>query len=332
MPQLRQNIITGEWVVIAPERAKRPSDFVSAGSLKPQLKADCVFCVENKVYKEQSLKEFETDQIYVIPNSYPAFLEDPHQSSTRSYPVEDGFYIGRPATGGHDVLIVKPHDHGLFDLSGAIVGDLLTVAQKRYRYWRNDQQVSYSMLIYNNGPEAGASIAHPHAQLFASSIIPNQISRELQGTQRYYESHGTCVYCDIINHEVKQKMRVIAETTDFVAFTFFAARFPFETWVMPKRHVAVFEEESELIVKGAGEMLSSVLKRIGSVLQHPSLNFYLHDAPSDVNNNRSHYHWHIEIAPRVSTYGGYELGSGTIIDVMSPEKAAEYLRGESPRE
>lgn len=326
MPQLRQNIITGEWVVIAPERAKRPSDFAPAIALKNQLKTDCVFCVGSKVYKEQNLKDFETDQIYVIPNSFPAFLEDPHNASTRSYPVEDGFYIGRPATGGHDVIITKSHDQDLLSLDETTIGELLLVGQRRYQYWRRDRNINYSMLIYNHGVSAGASIAHPHAQLFASAIIPNQISRELAGTQRYYESHGACVYCDVIAHELKAKVRVVEETVDFVAITFYAARFPFEVWILPKKHVAAFEEEPEIMVKAAGGILRSVLGRIGGVLRQPSLNWFIHDAPTSTHNGRSHYHWHIEIAPRVSTYGGYELGSGTIIDVMSPEDAAKYLR------
>ncbi len=327
MPQLRQNIITGEWVVIAPERAKRPSDFASAAALKDQLKTDCVFCVGSKVYKTQSLKDYETDHVYVIPNSFPAFLDDPHAASTRSYPVEDGFYIGRPSSGGHDVIIAKNHEHDLLHFDEATMNELLLTAQKRYRYWRRDQNVNYSMLIYNHGSAAGASIAHPHAQLFASAIIPNQISRELAGTQRYYESHGSCVYCDIVAHEIKQKVRVVEETADFVAFTFYAARFPFEIWIMPKKHSAAYEEEPEGSVKAAGNILQRVLTRLGSVLQQPSLNFYIHDAPTSTHNGRSHYHWHIEIAPRLATQGGYELGSGINIDVTSPEEATQFLRG-----
>lgn len=325
MPQLRQNIITGEWVVIAPERAKRPSDFASAGALKAQLKSDCVFCVDNKIYREQSLKNFETDNVYVIPNSFPAFLADPHAASSRSHSTENGFYINRPSAGGHDVIILKDHDHNLLEISPTVTTELLNVAQRRYQYWRQNPSVNYSMLIYNHGPEAGASIAHPHAQLFASSIIPNQISRELAGSERYYESHGSCVYCDILTHEQQQKIRVIEETSEFIAFTFYAARFPFEAWILPKKHAAVFEEATEPTIAAVGEILHRVLGRLAKVLQKPSLNFYIHDAPSATENARSHYHWHIEITPRITTQGGYELGSGTIIDVMSPEEAASYL-------
>lgn len=325
MPQLRQDLVTGHWVVIAPERAKRPNDFIAAEPTKQSSTASCPFCLHSDVYKKQRLKKFETEHIYVIPNSYPAFLEDPRNCSHRSYPVEDGFYNARPATGGHDVIIIKDHEHTLFDFTAERLTELMTMAKRRYLYWHHDCNTNYAMLIYNQGVQAGASIAHPHAQLFASNIIPNQVSRELAGSQHYYEERGSCVFCDIITHEQKQKVRVVAENASFLAVTCYAARFPFETWILPKIHQSIFEDSSPTLLSHLGEMMQIVIERLGAVLKQPALNFYLHDSPISVSEGK-HYHWHLEVAPRVSTYGGYELGSGTIIDVMSPEDAAKYLR------
>lgn len=323
MPQLRQNIITGDWVVIAPERSKRPQDFVRAEAEKPALKKDCVFCPDGRVYHEQSIKNFETERVYVIPNNYPAFLEDPHQASPRQAPAE-GFYTARSATGGHDVIIMKDHEQNLLAMSPSSLNDLLHVAQRRYQYWRHDRAVNYSMLIYNHGPAAGASIAHPHAQLFASNIIPNHINRELDGAKRYYDSHGACVFCDVVAHEQHQKIRVIEETDHFIAFTFYAARFPFETWIVPKNHIAVFEQESPAKITGLSEIMHRVLARLNRVLSQPSLNFYIHDAPPH-DDHHHQYHWHLEIMPRATTQGGFELGSGVYIDVLSPEESANHL-------
>jgi len=324
MPQLRQNIITGEWVVIAPERAKRPSDFMAVESLKPSHSSiNCPFCPDGKAFKNK-LTEPESKNIYVIANNFPAFLEDESVSSSRSYKVEDGFYNLRPATGGHDVIIIKSHDKQLFDFSPALWGELFAVAKKRYEHWRTVNNAHYSMLIYNQGPKAGASVVHPHAQLMASNIIPNQISKELRGSQSYFEENGTCVFCDLIEHEKREKTRVIDETPDFIAFTFYAARFPFEMWVLPKRHIAHFEEETEPQLAKLGKIMQRLIARYGKLLHQPSINFFLHDLPNSVED-ADYYHWHIEIAPRVATYGGYELGSGTVIDVMSPEEAAKFL-------
>jgi len=325
MPQLRQNIVTGEWVVIAPERAKRPSDFIAVESLKPtHSSANCPFCPDGVAYRGK-LDEPASKNIYVIANDFPAFLEDERLASSRSYRVEDGFYNMRPASGGHDVIIIKTHDWQLFDFTPKIWAELFLVAKKRYQHWRTFKNVRYSMLIYNQGPRAGASVAHPHAQLMASNIIPNQISKELNGAQSYFEENGTCVFCDLIEHERREKIRLIEETPDFVVFTFYAARFPFEAWVLPKKHVAHFEEESEARLAKLGKVMYGIIARYGKLLHQPSINFFLHDLPNSVDD-ADYYHWHIEITPRVSTYGGYELGSGTVIDVMSPEEAAKYLR------
>lgn len=183
----------------------------------------------------------------------------------------------------------------------------------------------YSMLIYNQGVGAGASIHHPHAQIMASNIIPNYISKEVAGSERYFENNGSCVFCDLTSHEKTSKTRVIEETANFIAFTFYAARFPFEVWVLPKLHSAHFEDEKDEILPELSKVMRSVIAKIGKTLERPALNFFLHDLPTTLDR-ADYYHWHIEIAPRVSTYGGYELGSGTVIDVMAPEDAAEFLK------
>lgn len=326
MPQLRQNIVTGEWVVIAPERSKRPTDFVAAESIKPQLKSECPFCVTNATgaYTLRK-KEFETNTVYVAPNKYPAFMEDSEHCSPRTFKLENNFYNARPSTGGHDIIVSKDHDHQIYDFTEDTWYEMLEMARHRYIYWRQDCNTRYSMLIYNQGVRAGASIYHPHAQLFASNIIPNQISRELDGALDFFSDNGSCVFCDLVTHEQAQKVRILAETEDLIAFTFYAARFPFETWVLPKQHLANFATVKPELVKSLAKMMKGVIDQLGKTLQNPSFNFYLHDLPTGVER-ADYYHWHIEIAPRVSTYGGYELGSGTIIDVMSPEDAAEYLR------
>ncbi|OGD60955.1 galactose-1-phosphate uridylyltransferase [Candidatus Berkelbacteria bacterium RIFCSPLOWO2_01_FULL_50_28] len=324
MPQLRQNIITGEWVVIAPERAKRPSDFVSGESLKADTGKPCPFCLGGPAYK-QVLRDYESEDFYTIPNAFPAFLEDPTSCSHRTYHVEDDFYSARPSTGGHDVIVSKHHDEQLFDFRQSTWEAMLLMAKRRYIYWRHDCNTSYAMLIYNQGARAGASIFHPHAQLMASNIIPNQVSREIHGAQSYFEQNGSCVFCDLVTHEIKEKARVVAATDNFIAFTFYAARFPFETWVMPKGHSACFETQSATQLRELAGLMKDVIGKLGLTLKRPSLNFYIHDLPSTVEN-ADYYHWHIEITPRVTHYGGYELGSGVIIDVMSPEVAAKYLK------
>ena len=214
-----------------------------------------------------------------ISDAPPIFDQDP------------GIYTSIPSLGGHEVIVIADHMRDISHLSNKEISDLIWVYKKRYLHYEKDKNVAYTMMIHNHGPEAGASIHHPHSQLFASNIIPNYIVREISGASHYYNEKGVCVYCDMIKQERKHKIRIVFENDNFIAFTFYAARFPFECWILPKKHEAYFEHTTDTETKG-----------------------------------EKFYHWHIEITPRVSKFGGFELGSGTVIDVVSPEKSAEFLR------
>ncbi len=323
MPQLRQNIVTGEWVVIAPERAKRPDDFISADTVRHQSRSKCPFCPDKGVYKKR-IKKYDTKNTWLIPNKFPAFIKNPDECSERSYKVEDDFYRARNSIGGHDVIVIKDHDSDLPRFTKNIWYDLFHNFKRRYKYYNNDEKNAYTMGIYNHGSSAGASIEHPHAQIFSSNIIPSIISKEINNTQRYFENNGECVFCKIIEHEKKEKIRILYEDRSFIAFTVFAARFPFEIWVYPKTHRSRFEDISNGEIKKLAGCLVNVFGKIDRTLNDPPLNFFIHNLPNTIQAT-SYYHWHIEIAPRLAKYGGYELGSGNIIDVISPEQAAGYL-------
>ena len=325
MPQLRQNIITGEWVVIAPERAKRPSDFVLSSVARQQKKEECPFCVGGEAYKNR-YREFETKDIYVIPNKYPAFVESEAHVSPRSYKVENDFYRVRPSMGGHDVVVIKDHELDLHEFDRKTWTSLFEMFKLRYEHYDKDHFANYVLPIYNHGPQAGASIEHPHAQIFTSPIIPNIVEREVHHTQNYFEHNGACAFCDLVAHEKHEKIRVVAENRDFIAFTQFAARFPFETWILPKKHKSCFEHITGDEISALAKICRDTFGKIGHVLNNPPLNFFIHSSPTMFEEN-VYYHWHLEIGPRLSTYGGYELGGGVVIDVVSPEKAAMYLMG-----
>ncbi len=322
MPQLRQNIVTGEWVVIAPERAKRPDDFV-AKIEKIEAHTECIFCVGSSAHMNR-LVGFDTKYTYTMPNKYPAFvIEGDHE--VRSYNPEEGFYQVKPAVGGHDVIVVTEGNDTLLTFKKEVIVDLFQSFKNRYAYYRKDPSVQYVIAIYNHGEAAGASIAHPHAQIFATGVIPNHIVAETHGSERYYEISGHCVFCEIIAHEQKEKVRVLAENDRFIMFTFFASRFPFEMWILPKQHQSMYESITAEENIDLAIIFQTGLSMLDKTLKNPSLNFYIHSLPT-TSEQADYYHWHLEIAPRVSMYAGFELGSGTVIDVVSPEKAAEFLR------
>ena len=326
MPQLRQNIITGDWVVIAPERAKRPQDFVIPKSVKVADKTKCPFCVGSDGYKNnQKIHGGGSENVYVIENKYPAFIDDESQASLRSFYPEEGFFRAKPSVGKHEVIIAKDHDTILPRFSKSLMNEFWEVIRDRYLWIKENEKCASIMPIYNHGAEAGASMDHPHAQIFASGVVTNTVGNETHGANRYYGINGACVFCDMIKHEIKEKTRLVYENDEFVAATFFAARFPFETWIYPKRHESQFELTSPNSMKQFTDCLSETLKKLDQTLENPPFNLYIHTLPTIYSNSAS-FHWHLEIVPRIANFGGYELGSSVIIDVMSPEEAADYLR------
>jgi len=331
VPELRQNIITGDWVVIAPERAKRPQDFVIPKGVKVVDKSKCPFCVDSSGYQQNKeatrIKpiKINTKDIYVVENRFPAFIENESKKSTRSFYPEEGFYRARPSVGDHEVVVVKDHENELPNFGKQLLNDLLEVIRDRYVWMKEHEDVVSIMPIYNHGPEAGASINHPHAQIFASGIVANTVGKEIEGADNYYGENGTCVFCDLIQHELKEKIRIVCQNDDFIAVAFYASRFPFETWVLPKKHESQFEGTGKTSMTNFAGILAETFRMLDKTLDNPPLNFYIHTLPTIYEDSAS-YHWHLEILPRLANFGGFELGSEVVINVMSPEEAAEFLR------
>lgn len=324
MSKLRQNIVTGKWVVIAPERAKRPEDFVMAAAPKRHVDEKCPFCLTNPDSAYQySIKEAETEHIYVIPNKYPAFVKDEEVINESS-----DLYFSTKAVGGHEVIIVKDHQMEIYEGGWQLMDELFRVYQSRYHHFQKDPVIEYAMPIHNLGPEAAASIEHPHSQFFASSIIPNQVEDEMNGAKNFLLDKKECVFCAMIKEEQKQEIRVVAENEDFIGFTFFAARFPFEMWILPKTHQSSFENISAGERENMARVVYELISRLNKTLRFPPFNWWIHTGPTKKDHVEDYFHWHMEIAPRVSKFGGYEMGSGIVIDVVSPELAAQFLKKE----
>lgn len=322
MPKLRQNIITGDWVVISPERSKRPEDYVMAAAPKRGIPADCPFCLARHDAYRFSIKEAETANIYTIPNKYPAFVKDTHSVIDEG----SGFYEDLKSVGGHEVIIIKDHEQDIYEDGETVINELLGVYRQRYLFYEQDPLIEYTMMIHNHGPEAAASIEHPHSQLFASAITPPYIEKELAGSQKFYAKNQKCVFCEMTRIEKEAGRRIIYENDDFLVFTFFAARFPFEIWILPKAHAARFEKIDASLQKSLANALHQAIGKLNRALNFPPFNYWIHTLPHHADEADASYHWHLEIAPRVSKFGGYEMGSGVVIDVVSPEVAAQFLQ------
>jgi len=313
--------VTGEWVVIAPERAKRPDDYILPKPVpkKESLKF-CNFCENGEAYNER-IEGAGTKHIYVVPNKFPAYVKD------EAVTLDAGkIYYSQKSVGGHEVISFINHNKDLEEVGVKQLDELFEVYQKRINFYKPNPCVEYVMPIHNHGPEAGESIEHPHSQLFASGVIPNTIAKELAGAKKFYQDEGKCIFCEMVKEEKRFEQRIVAENEDFVVFCAYAARVPFEMWLLPKKHHEHFENLAPTLRRKLAEMFHTVILKLYRGLNDPPFNFYLHASPMETSKHLKFYHWHVEIMPRLTRFGGYEMGSGIIIDVVSPERSAEFLR------
>jgi UDPglucose--hexose-1-phosphate uridylyltransferase len=227
--------------------------------------------------------------------------------------------------GYHEVIVTRDHYERIGSMDNVKVAEVLDAFQTRYLDLMTKKSVRYIEIFHNQGPEAGASIFHPHSQLAAVPVVSPYVRMELNGAEDYYRSNRKCVYCDMIEWEAEHKKRIVFENDYFLVFCPFASRRAFETWVIPKEHNPYFERIDLDEKLAGGEALNEAIRKTNKVLDNPDYNFYLHTAPCD-GRDYPHYHWHIEILPKTSVWAGFELSTGVEISAMEPEKAAKELK------
>jgi len=324
LSELRQDLVSGAWVVIATSRAKRPDDFKSKIIQKPDDSSEenCFFC--DAVNKTKPLLIYEKSAgdwtLAVIPNKYPAF-----DFSTKLDRRTEGPFSVVNGVGYHEVIITRDHAKHIALMSTPQVMEIINAYQERYLNLMNKRFVDYISIFHNHGAAAGASISHPHSQLIAMPIVDPDVHRSLNGSANYWHQNKECVHCVMIEWEKSDKKRIVFENKDFVAFCPFASRAAFEVRIYPKFHSPYFERITPESKIQLAEALRIVLAKINLGLDNPAYNFFLHTAPCD-GKDYPHYHWHFEIMPKTSIWAGFELSTGIEISTIEPEKAAEFLR------
>lgn len=323
--ELRQDLVTQDWVVIATGRAKRPQDFAKNERAKDDAGiGSCLFEDPVASGQEKDVLIYHRQDgewtLRVFPNKYPAF-----STVKGDKIVPEGPYFAMSSLGYHEVVVTRDHYRQLALMDKMEVAEVLDAYQDRYLDHMSKKEVNYIAIFHNHGKEAGASIPHPHSQLMAIPVIAPYNRLELDGAEKYHKHNKHCVYCVMGEHETKEQKRVVFENEDFVAFCPFASRAAFEVWVMPKKHSPYFERITDEQKVQLAEVFQKALHAIYLALNDPPYNFYIHTAPCD-GKDYSHYHWHIEILPHTSTWAGFELDTGIEISSIQPEVAAEHLR------
>ncbi len=325
MPQLRKDPLTGRWVIVDPERSKL--DFHPVAN--PKSSKTCPFCPGHEAltppaiasYSKKGISKGPDWQVRVIPNKFPALTieEAPEKSSVGIYDRRGGF-------GAHEVIIENPdHHREIADMTEEEVESILRAYLDRCRDLRKDPRFKYILIFKNYGPDAGASMEHPHSQLIALPIVPSRVQGELKGAQKHIEYSERCLFCDMLRQEQAEKKLTVYSNDHFTALAPFASRFPYETWLLPKAHEANFDSLAEGSMRPLASALKSVLSKIKRSLNDPSYNFMIHTLPLETKSSES-FHWHMEIIPHLTQVAGFELGTGFYINPTSPEAAAERLR------
>lgn len=321
--ELRKDPVTDRWVLIAPERGARPSDFVMA----PQKGEGglCPFCPGSEDLTPPPIAQVDDAEgnwrVRVVPNRYPAV-----QVEAPLVREAVGFFDRVSGFGAHEVLVETPHhDRTLWELADEDRAAVFRVYCDRLSDLRNDRRLRWAMVFKNHGAQAGATLHHAHSQLVALSQIPREAVWRLAGAKAHFDRKERCVYCDVIAMEMGEEVRMVEESRSFVAFCPYASRAPFETWILPKAHLSHFGFLSDEDLRDLAGLFGRVMRRIDRALEKPAVNFMLHDAPLQESASPS-FHWHLEIAPATQRIGGFEWGTGYFINPTAPEEAAGFLR------
>jgi len=339
MSELRKDLVSGRWVIIATERSKRPDDFRPRGAATPAPEAIgfCPFCEGNEGKTPPEVYALRASgtapdspgwTVRVVPNKFPALNPGPPPPRATK-----GIYQSMEGRGVHEVVIENP-DHALelADLPVAHIRDILGVFQQRVRTIESDLHYQYVQIFKNKGKEAGASLSHPHSQIVATPIVPKRVKEEIYGADRLFRTFKECVFCRVLREEQAAGARIVARNEHFTAFTPYASRFPFEMVVYPHRHSAYFTEVRGDELEGLAGSLKDVLTRLKKTVGDPPFNMVLHQAPNPSMARKGwpdihlKSHWHVEIIPILTKVAGFEWGTGFYINPVPPETGAEFLR------
>ncbi len=324
--ELRQDLVSGDWIIIAPGRVGRPHDIIhKLAKRKRAPKRGCPFENPQAFGNPEPFLSYPSRQkwqLQVLENKFPAVR---HQNLCGIL-AKHGPYSVFPPIGHHDVVVTRDHDKNFTRLSNEDANLVFQAFRDRYLMLYNDQCLSYVSIFHNWGPLAGASIYHPHYQIIALPVIPPDVQHSFNGSGRYFKEHKECVHCAMIAWEIKEKKRIIFENNEAIAFAPFVSRNPFEVRIFPKRHLAFFENAYDQVIESVVQALQKVLRFLEKRLKDPDYNFFIHTAPLKNKNDFQHYHWHIEILPKISTRAGFELGTGVEINAVDPDEAAKLLK------
>lgn len=327
MSELRYNVISREWVIIATERAKRPKDFIKAKKevkVLPEYKKDCPFCPGNEDQTpEETFRIGDANKwrVRVVYNKFGAL--SPTEKEKRKINV---LHRSMSGFGNHEVIIENPLHNTIVPLmTDKEAEDIIKAYKNRYVTIKQTKGIEHIIIFKNHGPAAGTSLEHPHSQLVATPIVPPQARGRIEQAVNFFDQTGQCIFCRTLEEELRAKERIILETDKFVSFVPYAALSPFAIWIFPRRHMDSFDQIDEVDITDLAGNLKSTLQKLYYGLDNPDFNYTIRSIPIN-ERGQEYFHWYLSIIPRISQPAGFELGSGMFINTALPEECAQFLR------
>lgn len=339
MSEIRHDLLLPRWVIIAENRADRPNAFVAPRTERQN--GDCPFCPGNEDRTPEALlvrrgPNWTGDEsqwkVRVVPNLYPA-VDAPADADASSKASARIQFSGRnlfPTSVGdgfHEVVIDTPeHVSSLGKSTDEDAVELFGVFAERLAAMRAAETVSSALVFKNVGAASGASIEHAHSQILATRQPIHDPTFEWVLSRKYYEREGVCAFCRLVEDEVASGLRIVEQDALAVTLCPFASRFPYEMWVLPRGPLTHLAGSSRDVLGAMATLTRRAIARLERVLDRPAYNFVVHTAPLHAPEVL-HFDWHVEIYPRIASWAGFEVGGGCYINPVSPERAAERLRG-----
>jgi UDPglucose--hexose-1-phosphate uridylyltransferase len=337
--ELRKDYLLDRWVVIATERSRRPID-LSKSKPEAAKTATCPLCVGNENMTPPAIMLYQKENgeikrsqdpltgertkkwlVRDIPNIYPAFSLPKQPEDIKK--IVNGEFLWK-AIGHHEVIVESPnHDEDPANAELSQLELLIKAYIDRLKELSAKPYVRYVSIFRNYGLEAGASLSHAHSQIIATPMIPTTIREEQKASNSFYENHGKCVFCNIIEEEMKGP-RIVSEDGDFVVLAPYASINPMEFWILPKKHAPNILNLTVHEINAFARTLKSSLKALKDLVNDPPYNYGLHLSLNPENHDS--YHWHLEVYPKLATWAGFEKSTGCYINTVTPETAAESLR------
>lgn len=313
MSEIRQDPISGAWMIYAPDRENRPH----TGTGK-----NCPFCPGNETLTPPEIVRYPEEEedwlIRVVPNRYPVLSPQ----ATGVFFQSPLYHWGR-SSGCHEVIVEHcRHSLDFYDFSTGHIKKILQIYQLRMKALRQEGLVESVILFKNSGVSAGETISHSHSQILSLPFIPAQMIQELENFTSYAQGKKACLMCRLLEEELETGEYIIDENQHFITMAPFASPSPYRVWIVPRRHSSSFLQQIEEELHSLSAALTRVLFSMKNILKRPSFNLSI----SVLKETEDLYHWHLTLAPKMTITGGFEMASGVMVNPTDPRKAAERLK------